>query len=148
MSGHNKNLRRGMKRSGRPRMKNADDYTPFDEPESGTPDLFACRACGELLKEDSEGYVKHECTVKCARCGHSMCPYCGDWCDNIVNCPCLEAMACEPIKVPVCKLCGMTPHEIAGGACASMTDGQHKMVPMTLSERNELYRKLYPNTKR
>lgn len=40
-----------------------------------------CRSCGQLVG-NSNG---HQCRRKCLVCGHSACPFCGNWCDVMLE---------------------------------------------------------------
>jgi hypothetical protein len=57
--------------------------------------IHSCVACKEPL-DIVDGYIEHECSVKCTRCGHSACPICGNWCDNL-DCICYTDFDCECI---------------------------------------------------
>jgi len=40
-----------------------------------------CGACGKAVSKVGQ----HDCKYVCEKCGHQPCPFCGDWCDVVVD---------------------------------------------------------------
>lgn len=56
------------------------------------PDPIICRGCGAKLADEPVGIITHDCPKKCVKCGHGACPFCGDWCDTLLD---GEDLCCE-----------------------------------------------------
>jgi hypothetical protein len=59
-----------------------------------------CRACGEKLvcpdNAAGSGATSHVCSKVCIVCKHPACPFCGNWCDTLIDTDEEDgAMCCE-----------------------------------------------------